>query len=597
MKPNAFSSKPRAWFKTKVLSFFSLFFFSFLLIGCGGSSSDDSNKGGTTTNPPNTPTNATKSSTKDLTSFTFNSGVIKDYVINGTDVNITIDYHSKDLTPIVTHTGVSYSPNSSTAINFAPIPATYTITAEDDTTKDYKITVKRAFEVSDEEELADAIDEITNAISFDSSSLSYITIFVKNDITLTTSKTINENWGSRDIVFENNSSNLTTVTIGNLTVNGNNTVKRIGVNINPPVPCASSITDTNICNVEEFNTKIRNNPYKEYKLLVDIDLSGYSDWTPIGSYSDPFTGKLDGNGHTISGLKFKNTNNNTQFIGLFGYIDGAEIKNLKVQVANSADTINLTLTNDQYFGVIAGYAVNGATLTKTTVTSAAPLAIHKSGTSSLYAGGVVGLANGATISKSASSITLGIINSATAFAFSSASAYAGGIAGVTEQGAIDNSYATGNISANSDLATAGGIAGYNDGSVVSKSYASGAILVDDSIDAYAGGIVGANINGRINNSTALNPSITAIGSSHSFVQRIAYDRGASSYLNNFAFEAIIINIASVLSNLNGADGLNKNDTALKTQATWSDDNDNGGLDWNFDTIWKFDKNERPVLQR
>jgi hypothetical protein len=561
------------------------------MVGCGGSSSDDNGGGGGGGSNNTTQTNITKSSNKNLTSFTFANGVIKDYVVIGTDVNITIDYHSKDLTPIVTHTGVSYSPNG-TAINFAPIPATYTITAEDNTTKDYKVIVRRAFEVSDEEELADAIDEITNAIAFDSSSLSYITILVKNDIVLPTSKTIFANWANRNIVFENYS-NSTLVTIKNLARNGVDIVERIGgVNIDPPADCVSSTTD--ICTADQFNN-IRNGLAGTYKLLADIDLSSYPDWTPIGNYNTRFTGKLDGNGHTISGLKFKNTDNDAQYTGLFGYISGssAEIKNLKVQVANSADTINLTQDGSQYFGVIVGHADNGVNLAKTVVSSSVPLTIRKSGTDSLFVGGVVGLANGISTSKSASSITFGVTN--VAASYSSAVAYVGGIAGRNYNAAtISNSYSTGNISANGNYeAYAGGIAGNNgQGAVISRSYASGAILANDSSVAYAGGIAGQTDTG-ISNSATLNPSVVASGSTV-YSNRIAHNFVISSHTNNFALSSTIVNGNIISSNNpNGDDGLDKEDYVLKIQSIWE-----GDLGWDFTTIWKWDivKN-RPVLQR
>ena len=42
-----------------------------------------------------------------------------------------------------------------------------------------------------------------------------------------------------------------------------------------------------------------------YILMNDIDLSGISNWTPIGDESNPFTGKLLGAGFTISGMQIK----------------------------------------------------------------------------------------------------------------------------------------------------------------------------------------------------------------------------------------------------------------------------------------------------
>lgn len=46
---------------------------------------------------------------------------------------------------------------------------------------------------------------------------------------------------------------------------------------------------------------IANNLAEEYNITADIALTG--DWTPIGSNAQPFTGKINGNGHVISGLR------------------------------------------------------------------------------------------------------------------------------------------------------------------------------------------------------------------------------------------------------------------------------------------------------
>jgi len=37
----------------------------------------------------------------------------------------------------------------------------------------------------------------------------------------------------------------------------------------------------------------------KYILMADIDLSGISNWVPVGTASAPFTGQLDGNGYKL----------------------------------------------------------------------------------------------------------------------------------------------------------------------------------------------------------------------------------------------------------------------------------------------------------
>ena len=59
------------------------------------------------------------------------------------------------------------------------------------------------------------------------------------------------------------------------------------------------------------------------------DTSGFTSWTPIGNNSNRYTGKFDGQGHTISGLYFNDAS--TNYVGLFGYLhSGGEIKNVGV---------------------------------------------------------------------------------------------------------------------------------------------------------------------------------------------------------------------------------------------------------------------------
>ncbi|GAJ01830.1 unnamed protein product, partial [marine sediment metagenome] len=69
---------------------------------------------------------------------------------------------------------------------------------------------------------------------------------------------------------------------------------------------------------------------KHFRLMADIDLSGYTgaSFFIIGSSARPFTGVFDGNGHTISNFTYTSTG--TDYIGVFGHVDGpdAEIKDL-----------------------------------------------------------------------------------------------------------------------------------------------------------------------------------------------------------------------------------------------------------------------------
>lgn len=81
-----------------------------------------------------------------------------------------------------------------------------------------------------------------------------------------------------------------------------------------------------------------------FKLANDI--GGVGNITPIGVNTHPFKGNFDGNHNTIGGL---NINRAGDYVGLFGCISGATIKNL---------TVNGSVKGSQYVGGVVGYALN-----------------------------------------------------------------------------------------------------------------------------------------------------------------------------------------------------------------------------------------------
>ena len=67
---------------------------------------------------------------------------------------------------------------------------------------------------------------------------------------------------------------------------------------------------------------------KTVKLGADINLAGLN-WTPIGNDTNYFCGTFDGQDHTISNMTINvNTPDKNQFVGLFGGVKKATIKNL-----------------------------------------------------------------------------------------------------------------------------------------------------------------------------------------------------------------------------------------------------------------------------
>ncbi|MBR3917722.1 MAG: hypothetical protein IKJ59_03180 [Clostridia bacterium] len=86
--------------------------------------------------------------------------------------------------------------------------------------------------------------------------------------------------------------------------------------------------------------QVRNNLSGSYILGANIDLSSISNWTPIGTESNPFTGTFNGNGYVVSNVVINvSLNENTltegsAYMGFFGYTNGATIVNLGIEKAS-----------------------------------------------------------------------------------------------------------------------------------------------------------------------------------------------------------------------------------------------------------------------
>jgi len=112
--------------------------------------------------------------------------------------------------------------------------------------------------------------------------------------------------------------------------------------------CAFSVTvgaegeaaDLEIGTVDElvaFATAVNDGNKYEGKTVVltdDIDLSSVANWTPIGNNVNYFWGTFDGQNHTISNMTI-NVNDSSvyQYVGLFGGVKKATVKNLTVEDA------------------------------------------------------------------------------------------------------------------------------------------------------------------------------------------------------------------------------------------------------------------------
>ena len=114
--------------------------------------------------------------------------------------------------------------------------------------------------------------------------------------------------------------------------------------------------------VDEGGVAGTTHPSASAMLTADIDLKNYChaaedgkellSWIPIGYVNNSWSGNMDGQGHTISHLYIKTAQN---FVGLFGYTDGATIQDL---IFGNAKVENVSTTNEKTYktGILAGYA-------------------------------------------------------------------------------------------------------------------------------------------------------------------------------------------------------------------------------------------------
>lgn len=170
----------------------------------------------------------------------------------------------------------------------------------------------------------------------------------------------------------------------------------------------------------------------EFVLGANIDLSDYSDWTPIGTSSKRFAGTFDGNGYTVSNLTINSPGENMQ--GLFGDARASTIKNLGV--------VNVDIEGNGCIGALV--AVGG--VVQNCYSSGEINANFKT------AGGLIGQLNGTLVENCYSSCDVTTLSS-----------QAGGlIASINNNNTnvtITNCYATGDVSAYADSMGNGGLLG------------------------------------------------------------------------------------------------------------------------------------------
>ncbi len=295
-----------------------------------------------------------------------------------------------------------------------------------------------------------------------------------------------------------------------------------------------------INNAEELKQIKR---YGKYILNADIDLTGV-DWKPVGTYAAPFSGTLDGNGHSIIGLKVTACEEDSgislsfkySYCGMFGVTENAEIKNIdfiNADINVSSNAVNRTV----YAGILAGYLKNS----KITDCSVSGSVTAESVNHIASGGGIAGLSDGSTFTECISAASVTTKNS-------QVRAISGGILGMSRlSSSIVNSSSSGKISSATTIGVAysGGIVGYCSTTNLELCFSVSEVLSEVTSaspqtgsrgGAYSGGIVATTSSANEDTPSSFircysnNVSVKAIGGESS-----AYAGGLGADLGNAKF--------------------------------------------------------------
>ncbi len=234
-----------------------------------------------------------------------------------------------------------------------------------------------------------------------------------------------------------------------------------------------------------------------------------SNYEAVGDDENPFTGSLNGMGHSITGIEIVSTDNEQ---GLFGVVEGGRFS---MTIAQSLVLRNFKITANSYVGSLAGRMKRGtvdAVHVEVSGTDTGKIEVSGSVLEGRilysYAGGLIGRAGmegegtQARIRNTSSAVAV--------FGTGTDSNVIGGlVGGVYKNVTLSESHATGSMTGKE---RAGGLVGWNDGTVTGDSYATGSVT---GTGEFLGGLVGHNT-GTVTESYATG-SVTGINSTGGLV--------------------------------------------------------------------------------
>ena len=250
--------------------------------------------------------------------------------------------------------------------------------------------------------------------------------------------------------------------------------------------------------------KLVNNGETDIDITLTDDITLTGEWTPIGTYDNPYTGTFDGGNHTITGLKIdKSGTDNVGLIGRLGSggkVQDVTLTNISVSGANCVGGIA-----GQNYGTVENCSVNG-TVTGKGFTDTGGIAGSNYGTisgcsaegtvtGSVNVGGIAGLGAPNYDTGTGSLIGSTIEGCHSTAAVSGISSVGGVLGNLGNNSFLMACYSTGNVTATStDGSFVGGVVGINSqGTVTGCYHATGTVSGQGNV----GGIVGENYIGTV----------------------------------------------------------------------------------------------------
>ena len=253
-------------------------------------------------------------------------------------------------------------------------------------------------------------------------------------------------------------------------------------------------------------------------IIINADMSAEDklQWTPIGLYTSGreyvrYSGTFDGNGKTICGLYYDNTNYDGRNAGLFGTVDSnGVVKNLTLadSVINGATEIGGIASYN--YGDILGCTQSGS-VTGTGATGGIVCrnlgvvenCVNTGAVSGSTTGGIAAENNGEVVSCENSGVINGtnsvggivgmndgsVEDSLNTANVTASGTHVGGVVGNLVGGGIVGSGNTGNVTGASDYI--GGVAGVCSAASITESYNTGAVIGNTGKSEAVGGVVGA----------------------------------------------------------------------------------------------------------